>query len=263
MVASFKTHPDMIKNNWLLALLLLSTSSFAQDNSAWIATHKYVRDRSIQLNTLQVPAGYTVYYNCDSLLFVRGNFGDTIKIWTLGMQWAHTLGAFKEVKKNPEFGRSVFIKSVLSDGRILVDFYRETMFIHRRDSLYELVDTSSKPAEYTTMIVDRTMGFIDDARFKQMKDSLDSIYAGKHTYSAKLIFTATLFSRGKPKVKLSKTLNFEEDEIILERTWKEDNKTCYLIRINNYFGKEKTSYAFNEDMKFVWWEDCQLNSNRK
>lgn len=255
----------MIKNSWLLAFILLSIGSFAQDSNTWMATHKYIHDRGIRLNTLQAPAGYTVYYNCDSLLFVRGNFGDTIKIWTPGMQWAYTLETFKEVEKNSEFGRSVFANTILSDGRILVDSYRETRFVYRRDSLYEIADTFSKPVEYTTMIVDRTMGKIDDARFKQMKDSLDRIYAGQHTYAAKLIFTTTLFSQGKTKIKLSKKLNFEEDEIVLERTWRENNKTCYLVRMNNHFGKEKTSYAyaFNEDMRFVWWEGCQLNSSSK
>jgi len=68
----------------------------------------------------------------------------------------------------------------------------------------------------------------------------------------------------KKKVKLSRKVNYEQDEIVLEREWVENNKKCYVIRINNRFGKEETSYAYaiNEDIKFVWWEGCGNRSSK-
>lgn len=132
------------------------------------------------LNVLQPPKGYSVYYNCDSMLFVRGDFSDTIKIWTLGLEWAHTLENFKETMTNPEYGKTIFAKSILSDGRILVDTYMETQFIFRNDSLFELDDTISKPQEYFDLMVKHVGGQIDDATYKAKKDSIELIYDGKH-----------------------------------------------------------------------------------
>ena len=71
-----------------------------------------------------------------------------------------------------------------------------------------------------------------------------------------------MFKHGKKKVKLSRKFNYEQDEIELEREWIENGKKCYVVRINNRFENEKTSYAYaiNEDIKFIWWEGCNNRS---
>jgi len=247
-----------MKTTICIVFLLFTCRILSQDSVAYTATRNFFNAGNIALNILTPPNGYATYYNCDSMLFVRGNFADTIKIWTPGIEWAHTLEQFKEVTNKPEYGKTVFPKSILSDGRVLVANYMETIFVFRNDSLYQIEDTVSKPNEYYSMMVDHVMGQIDDATFTRKRDSIDLLYKDRHVYLPKLIFAKNMFRRGKNKVKLSHKFNYEQDEIDLEREWEEDGKKCYLVRINNRAGKEKTSYgyAINEDMKFIWWEGC-------
>ena len=242
----------------LIIFLTISHNLLSQDSSSIISAWKFLKENKISLNTLEVPKGYVVSYNCDSMLFVRGDFSDTIKIWTPGVEWAHTLEQFFDVTKKPDFGKTVFAKSVLSDGRILVSSYMETIFIYRNDSLFEVLDTVTKPQEYFTMIVDHMLGKINEDIFNHKKDSIDMLYKDRHVYVPKLIYAKGMFRQGRKKVKLPRKVNYEQDEIELEREWVEDQKKCYLIRINNRKGKEKTTYAYaiNENIKFIWWEGC-------
>ena len=242
----------------LITFLFATNRILSQDSLAYMATCTYFQANNISLNILKPPKGYETYYNCDSMLFVRGNFDDTIKIWTPGIEWMHTLEQFKEVANKPEFGKTVFPKSISSDGRILVDSYMETVFVFRNDSLYQIEDTVSKPPEYYSTMVDHVMGKIDKAIFTQKTDSIDLLYKDRHSYLPKLIFAKGMFQHGKKKVKLTRRFNYEQDEIELEREWVENGKKCYVVRINNQRENEKTSYAYaiNEDLKFIWWEGC-------
>ncbi len=193
------------------------------------------------------------------MLFLRGDFSDTIKIWTPGLEWVHTLEQFKELMTSPQYGKTFFPKSILSDGRVMVDTYLETQFIFRNDSLFELDDTVSKPPEYFQLVVKQVQGLIDVATYKKRRDSIDSIYKDKHAYIAKLIFAKEMFKSGRRKVKLTSKVNYARDEIQLERQWYEDGKKCYLIRINNVEDGDTISYAYaiDEDLKFVWWQGCK------
>jgi hypothetical protein len=72
-----------------------------------------------------------------------------------------------------------------------------------------------------------------------------------------------MFSDSVKTVKLNPTVNYIEDEIVLENAWVEDGKKCYTIRINNKKGQWETSYSytFSEDMNFLYWENCKVRSN--
>lgn len=239
--------------------LLFCFKLFAQDDIEFNSTWKYFDSNHIILNVLAPPPGYSAYYNCDSMLFVRGDFSDTIKIWTPGLEWAYTLKQFKELITTTSYGKNVFAKSIMSDGRILVDTYMETQFIFRNDSLYQIEDTVSKPQEYFDLIVKNMLGQIEDSVFRNKKDSIELIYKDRHAYVPKLIFAKDMFKSGKKKIKLTKKVNFKQDEIELENQWVEKQKKCYVIRINNRFEGEETTYAYaiNEDMKFIWWQGCE------
>jgi hypothetical protein len=219
----------------------------------------HLASMSIPLNHVQPKPGFTLYYNCDSLLFMRGDFGDTIKIWTPAMEWGHTLDEFKDIVKDSSFGKTVFPKYIHPDGRIFVATYSETQFIYRNDSLFQIEDTVSLPKEYFEVMVQEVQGLIADTTAKRIKDSIGEMYKDRHAYLPKLIYAKYMFRNGKKKVKLSNRVNYERDEIVLENEWVEDSKKCFVIRINNREDGEKTSYAYalNEDMRFVWWEGCK------
>ena len=242
----------------VIIFLLISGCAFSQDDSDYISSRNYFRVNKLKLNKVDPPTGYNLYYNCDSVLFVRGDFSDTIKIWTPGIEWVHTLAQFKEIIIKPEYGKTVFAKSIMEDGSILVVNNWETIFVFRNDSLYEVADTVSKPEEYFSMMVDHMLGKIDETVYRNKKDSIDLLYNDRHAYVSKLIFSRNMFKRGTNKVRLPSKVNYLENEIELEREWVENGKKCYLIRIFNRAGNGKSSYAYaiNEDIKFIWWEGC-------
>lgn len=100
---------------------------------------------------------------------------------------------------------------------------------------------------------------MDEATYQHIKDSIDFAYKDRHEYVGKLIFPMSIFQNGERKIKLSRNVNFQEDEIELEQQWEEEGRKCYVVRINNLLEGNRTSYAyaFNEDLKFVWWEGCE------
>jgi len=165
--------------------LLLSDRIFSQESTDLTSTWNYFKTNRVVLNSLEPPEGYIVSYNCDSMLFVRGDFSDTIKIWTPGVEWAYTLRQFGELTVRPEYGKTVFAKSIFSDGRILVASYMETVFVFRNDSLYEIEDTVSMPSEYFSLTVDHVLGKIDDTIFKQKKDSIELLHKDRHAFISK------------------------------------------------------------------------------
>lgn len=249
-----------VRYTFLMSAVLALVTTFAQDSS-FKATQKFILRRNIKLNYLPAPKGFTRYYNCDSMLFLRGDFADTIRIWTPGVEWAYDLNRFKEFTTKPEYGKTAFAKSILSDGRIMVSSYHETIFIYRNDSLYEVNNITELPPEYIALIRRRMIGTIEDSVFERKMRDIISLHDSISVFVPKLIFCKKMFAPGRKKVRLSKKVNFERDEIFLEKEWIEDFKKCYLVRINNIEGGQKTTYAYaiNEDMKFIWWQGCRKN----
>ena len=242
----------------MLSAIFAITTAFSQKDSSFKATRNFIRRNNIRLNYLPAPKGFTRYYNCDSMLFLRGDFGDTIRIWTPGVEWAYNLSQFKEFIIKPEYGKTSFAKFIFDDGRIMVSSYHETIFIYRNDSLFEVNNITELPDEYGKLLSQKISGVIADSTFERKMRDIISVYDANSIFVPKLIFCKKMFSTGKKKVRLSKKVNFEGDEIFLEKVWIEDSKKCYLVRINNVDDGQKTTYAYaiNEDMKFIWWQGC-------
>jgi hypothetical protein len=244
----------------LPVILIVVTANFlhAQNSLRLDSTIDFIRVKEIKLNTVTPPAGFNVYYNCDSLLFMKGTFGDTIKIWTPATDWYQGLEVFRETIKNKRFGKTQFVKSIDNDGRIYVSSYHQTEFIYRNDSLFQIENSNSTPSEPLTELFSDFFSKKNDKKIYETRlDSLHQIEERQAVYTPKLIFAKKMFHKSQ-KVKLPTKLNFQGDTIELERQWVENGKTCYLVRINNKEDGQETSYAYaiNEDIKFVYWEGC-------
>ena len=240
--------------------LLIAACTYSQTSSSFDSTINFLQIEKIKINQVTPPEGFKVFYNCDSLLFMRGDFGDTIKIWTSGLDWYQDLEQFKEITKQESFETTQFVKNIDTEGRIFVSTYHQTEFIYRNDSLFEIQNSNPIPSGpfsdlFTEYLFKKT---IDKNTYKLRLDSLHKIEIQQAIYTPKLIFTRTMFQKSK-KVKLSKELNFERDTIILENHWVENGKNCYVVRINNKEDGQETSYAYaiNEDLKFIYWEGCE------
>ena len=245
----------------LLILSILTPVVLCSQNSAnFDSTINFFRKQGIILNTVIPPPGFKIYYNCDSLLFMRGSFGDTIKIWTSGSDWYQNLDQFKEIMKNQSFGKTQFAKNIDNDGRIYVSTYHQTEFIYRNDSLFEIGNSNPTPSEPLTQLFDQYFfkHQIDKKTYEARLDSLHEIEKKQTVYTPKLIFAKKMFQT-KKKVTPAKKLNFEGDTLELENKWTENGRTCYIVRINNKTEDgEKTSYAYaiDENMRFIQWEGC-------
>jgi hypothetical protein len=191
----------------LLILILVTANILHAQNSLKLdSTIDFIREKEIKLNTVTPPAGFSVYYNCDSLLFMKGTFGDTIKIWTPATEWYQDLEKFKEIIKNERFGKTQFAKSIDNDGRIYVSSYHQTEFIYRNDSLFQIENSNSTPSEpLTELFSDFFSKKIDKKTFETRLDSLRLIEKRQAVYTPKLIFAKTMFHKSKKvkKVQLS------------------------------------------------------------
>jgi len=242
----------------LLALLLWANCLYAQ-NLKYDSAINFIKANGIKLNTVTPPTGFSVYYNCDSLLFMKGIFGDTIKIWTPGTDWYNEIENVKDLLHSKSFGVTQFVKSIDGDGRLYVSTYHQTVFIYRNDSLFEIGNSNPTPSGPVSKLFSDYFfkKNIDKATYEARLDSLHQIEEKQAVYTPKLIFTKSMFKKNK-KVKLSKKINYDGDEIELEKEWVQDGRSCYIVRINNKEDGEKTTYAYaiNQDMKFVFWEGC-------
>lgn len=260
--SGFSMNEIFMKIQFLLLSLFTPVLLYAQRNANVDSTINFLRERGIKLNAVTPPSGFNIYYNCDSLLFMRGNFGDTIKIWTSNSDFYQSLNQFKDVIKNQNFGITQFVKSIDDEGRIYVSTYHQTEFIYRNDSLFEIGNSNPTPSEPVTQLFNQYFFTrqIDKKTYEARLDSLHEIEQKQAVYIPKLIFTKKMF-RNKKKVSPSKKLNFEGDTIELEREWVENGKICYLVRISNKTEDgEKTTYAYaiDENMRFILWEGCTV-----
>ena len=234
--------------------ILITNSVQSQSGTKINEAYSFITQNKIKLNAVTAPKGFKIYYNCDSMLFMKGNFGDTIKIWTPGIEGYEELEEFEKTMKNEKYGKTIFAKEVYSDGRIMVEYYHETQFIYRNDSLFEIKNIAEFP------LSKNLVSFSDDAvnkeEFERIQDSIATEFKKSSVFVPKLIFTKSMFKGERKEIKLSKNVNFMGDTIILESKWKENDKVCYLIRIKNQ--EQSYAYAINELMEFIQWEGCYL-----
>ncbi|RYE54040.1 MAG: hypothetical protein EOP48_13105 [Sphingobacteriales bacterium] len=245
---------------FLLTILFFTRIIVFGQNTAEIdSALAFIKKTGIDLNSVEPPKGFSVYYNCDSMLFMRGEFGDTIKIWTPGTEMPQELDMFKKTITYETFGKTQLAREVQSDGRILIISYWQTQFIFRNDSLFQIENSNELPEEvYTKVFTELLNENVDEELISKKLDSISAISEAQAVYIPKLIFAKSMFSNNQKKVKLSKQFNYKEDTIVLEKEWKEKEKRCYLIRINNNEDGQDTTYAYaiNEEMKFIWWQGC-------
>ncbi|MBL0745012.1 hypothetical protein [Chryseolinea lacunae] len=184
---------------------------------------QFLRDNNLPLKNLKRD-GFRLHFNCDSALFLKGIFGDSIKIWTASRLSWYELDQLMEHINKDKFGKSQYINAVRKDGRVELVEMHETTFVRRNDSIYQM-SQFIKP---------------------------------------KLIFHPDMFLNGRNGIKLDKKFNYEGDSIVLGRRWVNNNLNHYYIIIENQDDGEPTAYSFtfDENLKFIYWEDCDRRAMR-
>ncbi len=143
-----------------------------------------------------------------------------------------------------------FLKKQVGDTiKIWTEAFNWTQDISELDK--HLADTRYGKTLYIKEILNDgsiTVSGMHETVFIYRNDSLYEVDA-----KPRLIFHPKMFVNSK-KVKLSKTVNYLGDKIILEKKWKEKGKDCYTIRIENT--ETAYAYTFDKNMRFIYWEDC-------
>ncbi|TCZ70466.1 hypothetical protein [Flaviaesturariibacter aridisoli] len=250
-----------MRAQFLAFFLLCAAGAAAQADASLTSAQRFVQEHGIRLNTVTPLPGFRLYYNCDSFLFLRGDFGDTIRILTPGLSSRTSQAEMLELLRSPDYGRTVFVESIMDDSDLYVSYYRETMFLRRHDSLFEFVDTLSYPPLYQEVLTRLFSDSTSDAEQARLQARLDSIQKDHETRSrltTKLIFAPKAFARSRRR-RFPRRLNPVGDWILLEDKSRVMGRWVYTIRINNNEKKgEETSYAYaiDEHFRFFWWEFC-------
>ncbi|RYY87609.1 MAG: hypothetical protein EOO15_11385 [Chitinophagaceae bacterium] len=251
---------DTMRLCLLIYFFIFSANAFAQEAGLLTPAQRFVQEEHIRINSVTPPPGFQLFYGCDSFLFMRGDFGDTIKILTPGMSSRTSMAEFRELMKSPSYGVTTFAGAIMDDSDLWVHFYHSTTFLRRHDSLFELVDTLSYPELYDQLLACS----FDDNLSDQERRTLDSIendHDARSRSAPKLIFTPKAFTARKT-IRFPRRLNSLGDMVKLEVRQRHGKRWWYVIRIENKMkdGTETSySYSFDDRFRFTWWEGCPAN----
>jgi len=217
---------------------------------------------SIKLNQPETPTGFKQYADCNSVLFFKKTSSDTILFLTPSSMTPMTYesqfeySSFLQYISHRESYPLSFPTKFSDDGRIEVVYYGETVFIFRHDSLFIQEEDDDK-------FVDELVKNLD----KLVEGKIDSLTMETNLSKARrkykpFLFTCFVFNKNmfkkSNKIKISKSLNFTDATVTLEKSWKINNVNCYTILLEGNYGKTPTEvrYTFDDNMKFLNWEGC-------
>jgi hypothetical protein len=264
----FKQYKDIlvIKINPMryitFALLIYVSTAFCQSRNTQQKLEEYIHRNHISLNKpSKLLKGYKLYYNCDSMAFMKKVDKNKIFIMTPASSTPMTLEEFIPETKRKDFGQYEFPTSFEDDGRIDVVDYQITTFLFRNDSLYELNAVTDFPGrEFDSLLNIYVSHKIDSIEFDKETKALNKRYKKQLVSKFKLIFHPSMFNNNDT-IALDESVNFRKSTIILQKKWKAKDKTCYNILIKeNWHGMDlEYSYSFDQDIRFVLWEGCDNN----
>ncbi|MCJ8289942.1 MAG: hypothetical protein HRT58_09780 [Crocinitomicaceae bacterium] len=209
-----------------------------QVNKEWLVRN------NIELNKLPKADPSTLRYLCDSSLILKEEVGDTIKIWfnRTGVP-VDTIQIFNKLN-SPLYGKSLYIKGIHEQGKILAVRLHPLTFLVRNDSLFQL-DTFNK-------LTPDSIRKIYSVPVDKFQEAYDKIIKPNQYKEFKLIYHPKIFQDG------DFTHNRKGDIIRLASVWELDGVNYYEIQfISPYepYGV-KRRYIFDENFRFLNLEGC-------
>jgi hypothetical protein len=218
-----------------------------------LKSKKWLKRNKLKFKVVEKLLDRQLYFNCASDIVLKKISGDTIMYWTTSAEIPYEPNKLKEQlgKHKKDFQENAYVKELYHDGRIIVAYLHERDFIFHNDTLFE------KDYYHTVSMDSLKILFSLAAQAPSEKDR-ESYFdiIGEVTLSDfKLIFTPSMFETEqtvKPNYK-----HFENDEISLSGYWNINNIKYYKITITNDIEMTKYSYIFDENGRFVEWENCK------
>lgn len=217
----------------------------------------------IKLNQPDVPTGYIMYYDCDSLAFFKKTSGDTIIFLTPGSETPMSYSGEHSVMSFPSYLATrrnfppSFPNIFLSDGRINIIHYSPTLFVYRRDSLFiqEVVD--DKFAGKMFKLIEKYVnGKIDSltmtSNIAKTREKYKPVKIMCYIFNKNMFNSSNIYNIEHPA-------NPTYAKVTLENKWTKNDVNYYAILLEGDYKGTPTAvrYTFDENMKFLKWEGCE------
>jgi hypothetical protein len=213
------------------------------------ATYDWLNRNGIQLNKLLLASKEEIVYTCDSSLYIKHNNADTTTYWTYGWRSHIDTIAVLEWIKNPEYGKTSYLKKVNWDGTLTRVSLMPRTFRTKNDSLFELQEFSHISTDSISNLF--KLAYLGEDAYKT--DYYENIIEVNSYQKFKLIYHPAIFKNNVYEG------NFNDDKITLVDTWECDGKEYFAIEIANYRSNgEETKYTLMFDNQFncLEYEKC-------
>lgn len=214
------------------------------------------------LNRPTVPEGFNVYYDCDSVVFMKRIIGDTIEIYQKGgytpLYYSSTskFDSFEHYIENYDPTDFTYLSKFYKDGRIILENPTHHILIVKNDSLFNYY---ADDFQYIDQAIDLDLKVMYDEITPHEANKKKQELRAQYSPVEKLdfIFHKDLFRHSK-KVKLDSSMNDAYSYVTLKAQWVYEEKQCYSILLSDSTAENirKSAYVFNEDFEFIEDENC-------
>ncbi|MCJ8289989.1 MAG: hypothetical protein HRT58_10025 [Crocinitomicaceae bacterium] len=209
-----------------------------QANKEWLVRN------NVKLNILPKADPSTLRYLCDSTLIFKEVFGDTIKIWFKGSGFAVDTVQIVDILNSTLYGKSLYIKEVHDQGKILALYLHPITFVVRNDSLFQLDIFNKLSAD--------SLRTIYTVPVDEFQETYDRVVKANEYKEFKLIYHPSLFGEG------DFTHNRKGDVIRLASIWELDGVKYYELQFIRPYEpySVKRRYIFDDSFRFLNLEGC-------
>ncbi len=217
----------------------------------------------IKLNQPDVPTGYNLYYDCDSLAFFKRTNGDTIIFLTPGSEIPVSYSGENSIESFPSYLATrrnfppSFPNKFLGDGRINIINYSPTLFVFRHDSLFMQEVVDEKFINEMFKLFEKHMkGKIDsltlNSKIDKAREKYKPVEIMCYIFNKNMFNSSDVYSIPHPAYPTCA-------KVTLENRWIKNGLECYSILLEGDYKGTPTAvrYTFNEKMNFINWEGCE------
>jgi hypothetical protein len=231
-----------------LFLMALSATCLGQTENL----KKWIEANGIELNAPSPPAGFNLFHDCDGLAVYKKVYGDTIHLFTSRASMAQDLSTFKKTVKNKGFNVFEYPSKYQTNGTVIVQQFREKIFVWRNDTLYLLDDFNLEEAQVKLNAIEQYASKrISKGEYKKLLEQAKQLTVD-FTPKFKIIYFTGIFDEAS-KYQFSSQENFRKEKVTLESSWIQDNETCFQIHLQTH---TDGNYTFSESMTFLNLEGC-------
>ena len=245
-----------MKTQLLAFLLLLICFTSTAQNKETDELRAFLKNNNIELGNPTPLSGYKVFRDCNNGAVYKRVNGDTIIMYNSASSIAENIDRFKITAKSKDFNTLVYPIYFQDNATVVVQHMKKQVFLFRNDTLY-LFDSynEKKSQDQMKLIFAVSSKKITESEFDSKMKALEmQIYDTAPAF--KMIYFKGIFKNGDT-YRFSKKQNYLEESVHLDDKWMQNNKECFKINLKTHTNGR---YMFSEDMVFLSYENCQIDT---